>query len=857
MLPRRGPALSHGRMAAETNDQVTTGRRHIIKRPRLTRILDESNAQVLMLIAPAGYGKTTLAREWLHTQRFTWYQGGPASADVAALAVGVADACSSIVPNAGERMRARLRATSSPEQDVDLLAELLGEDLEAWPSGAWLTVDDYHFLSESAASERFIDLLLSRPVRLTLTSRRRPRWASARRLIYGELCEVGRNVLAMTQDEAAAVLANRRIAEASGIFALAEGWPAVIGLAALTGSSAIPDHALPASLHEFFAEELYQMARPRTRRALQQMAVAPSITHDLVVNLFGSAGRSLVDEGIAIGVLTQNRNDVELHPLIRSFLLSRTQMDSRIMLDALSQIANYYVASEAWDELFSLIESVGGPQMMPQLLRPALLPTLKSGRFPTLSRWVSHARQHKVHDPVVDLAEAELAFRRGENRQAEVMALHASAAMPASDALASRAFFIAGDAAHLDHRDEQALTHFARARARAAHPEDAWRALYGQVLSAASLHDPEATKLVLQLQAFECNEPDFLLCRATASGVLGVRMGTLEGLASALMATLPLAAKARDPLVRLAYLLTLAQVFSLEAKYAESIEVIERIVSEAESIRLAFVLPHVYTSRAYSELGIRRFREALALLDKALITASVTDNPHALSNTRPIRARVLLAQGFSDRALEVLEADWDSASEPAMLGEFEATRALVFACRGLHDEARASATRATRITTGVEALVLARCAEAISASLLNEPGAQQVAKAALQTACQSRNFDGLVCSYRAYPPLLRTLSPFAANQPEVLRVLASARDHALAKRSGLSIEVQPDTLSELTKREREVLGLVAQGLTNKEIASRLYVSASTIKVHVLHILDKLGARSRTEAAKLAIENGLA
>ena len=41
------------------------GRQRIIKRPRLTRLLDESRSRFLMLIAPAGYGKTTLAREWL------------------------------------------------------------------------------------------------------------------------------------------------------------------------------------------------------------------------------------------------------------------------------------------------------------------------------------------------------------------------------------------------------------------------------------------------------------------------------------------------------------------------------------------------------------------------------------------------------------------------------------------------------------------------------------------------------------------------------------------------------------------------------------------------------------------------
>ena len=61
---------------------------------------------------------------------------------------------------------------------------------------------------------------------------------------------------------------------------------------------------------------------------------------------------------------------------------------------------------------------------------------------------------------------------------------------------------------------------------------------------------------------------------------------------------------------------------------------------------------------------------------------------------------------------------------------------------------------------------------------------------------------------------------------------------------------------DLTRREREVLVLVAEGLTNKEIATRLTLSPATVRVYVSNILSKLGASNRTEAAKLALENNL-
>ncbi|MBV9681368.1 MAG: response regulator transcription factor, partial [Solirubrobacterales bacterium] len=61
----------------------------------------------------------------------------------------------------------------------------------------------------------------------------------------------------------------------------------------------------------------------------------------------------------------------------------------------------------------------------------------------------------------------------------------------------------------------------------------------------------------------------------------------------------------------------------------------------------------------------------------------------------------------------------------------------------------------------------------------------------------------------------------------------------------------------LTAREREVLELIATGLTNDEIAERLVLGAGTIKTHVNHIFLKLGIRNRAEAVIFAFDHGLA
>lgn len=113
----------------------------------------------------------------------------------------------------------------------------------------------------------------------------------------------------------------------------------------------------------------------------------------------------------------------------------------------------------------------------------------------------------------------------------------------------------------------------------------------------------------------------------------------------------------------------------------------------------------------------------------------------------------------------------------------------------------------------------------------------------------------LGCLERAasLPALLNAIRQVAADEASLPQALALRLVTRLARQSAAPTEtVLPEALSE---REREVLILLAQGLSNKEIAQRLYLSVRTVEGHLANIYGKLGVHSRTEAALYAVRQG--
>jgi DNA-binding NarL/FixJ family response regulator len=102
----------------------------------------------------------------------------------------------------------------------------------------------------------------------------------------------------------------------------------------------------------------------------------------------------------------------------------------------------------------------------------------------------------------------------------------------------------------------------------------------------------------------------------------------------------------------------------------------------------------------------------------------------------------------------------------------------------------------------------------------------------------------------------RLIAMFARRTPATAPSDGRGTSFAADQRNGASRPVPAHDLSRITEREREVLSLVAEGLSNNEIATRLYLSPLTTKTHVSHIMTKLNARDRAQLVVIAYESGL-
>jgi ATP/maltotriose-dependent transcriptional regulator MalT len=758
-------------------------------------------------------------------------------ADVAALAVDLAE-----LLGATDDVVARVRFMASRGQSARLIARALAE-IEI-KRQLLLVLDDYHFALTHEEPDALVRELVAQTAgRLVLTSRVRPDWLTGRPVVYGDVLSLSAEDLAFDSEEACQVLPGR-----DDIRAVACGWPAVIGLAALTRPVELSPGIQPEELYDFVANDLFGTADHPLQSALMTLAAGGDTSSDIAAELFGHDWRGLIDRALDHGFVARAQSGwISMHPLLRVFLLRHLQqLPQGQRNQTVSGVLDCLRKHRRWDECLTLLQATPDPDSASAILREALVDLLQAGRIATIEEWIDLGRSMRGDDAIYALARAELALRRGDDRAA--MALAEEAARRLDGELAARAHITAARAAHQIDVPDVASRNANAAEGLATTPELLTEAVW---LSFASAYEHDQTGMNeawLRLKAIRDTRPEYTV-RVAAAEVF-VELGPQGNLWRALAVVdraVAVAATVHDPLSRTNVLNLRAHLLKMCGRYSEALDALPVLLDEAEKTGLDFVVHHALVARAGALVGIRALSEAREAL-RELARVAAPENDYVQRNAAMAQARLRIAAGDLDGAALALMHE---PTGPAVLAsELLCTRALVCAAQGDSDGAITAIAAAEKRLMYVEPDVLRSLTHAIIRAQ-RQPDPLDAA-AVIMSGIKRGAVDAVISACRSYPPLAR-LAVNGGLSTELERIFAGSNDRDLGRRSGLVMAREHARRPGLTPRELEVFELLVDGRSNPEIARILFISASTTKVHIRHIYEKLGVHSRAEAAALGSE----
>jgi DNA-binding NarL/FixJ family response regulator len=476
------------------------------------------------------------------------------------------------------------------------------------------------------------------------------------------------------------------------------------------------------------------------------------------------------------------------------------------------------------------------------VLKECGIPLIENGRLATVETWLERFEGEGYSSPNVLRLRAETLVRAGRYREADALARSALGQLPAEDSTVPQLWCLVGRANHLLCRGQDAAEAFEAALATADDRQTIAEAAWGSLISAIELEEPKLRNRLDTFAAAAPDLPDYQIRVALGRFLSESLLSSMDKAWLHVVRAYPLIPIARNPIV-ISNIYNVATWGSMiQGRYREALTYADSGLEYCSEYELEFAYSYCLCNRAAARLGLGLFTEArhdvlelksrlaqdpdpyLALLYRAVLVK--------FDLVAPPRARL---QGQGDIAL----ASPEPTARVALgyLGMHEALAALA---AGHLDDARARAIDARKTTRH---LAVHAGSELVAAlvNLHKTSGDPASLARAIQHAGNVGCLDVVTTALRVFPEILHVLS--ASNARGVI-------DQARARAEG-SQDSRPGSArltSVLTRRELEVAELLADGLTNREIARRLVIAPGTAKVHVRHVLRKLEVRSRLIAA---------
>ena len=858
----------------------------VVLRPRLIERLDEGRESRLTLIAaPAGFGKSTLAAEWVTggDRPAAWLSLDEGESDITRFLLYFVAALQTIEAKIGKDASAALQSPQPPTAE-SILTTLLNE-IARLPESIVLVLDDYH-LADGAEIDRAVTFLLERlppPMHLVIATREDPNLPLARLRARGQLTELRAADLRFDPAETAQFLNTGMglTLSAEAVAALenrTEGWIAGLQLAGISLRGHPDAEGFIESFtgsHRFVLDYLIEEVLRRQTEAVQSFLLRTSLLSrmcgplcDAVVRDAAAAGSETLEQleraNMFIVPLDDQRRWYRYHHLFADALRKRLQQSLASPEGDPLSAAELHVRASAWYEengleidAFHHAAAAGDFARAERLIEGRGMPLYFRGALVSVLNWLKSLPTEVLNArPALLTAYASAALATGEANDAKEKLLAAESAL---------------EGVPLDGKTRDIVGRIAAIRA----------------TLAIGRHDPDAI-IAQSRRALEYLDPANLAYRTSTAWKMGFAFrlqGNLAAAGRAFADVLSASQASGNTVFTLTALAGLGDVQEAENELRLAVESYRRVLDLAGDMPLpsATGRAHLGLARIYHEwneldaalhhwrqsvplaqqiermgrpvacdLVLARLRlaqggvaEAAALLAKAdqevrrngftqlapevaagrvlilirqgdLAAAGQLAQAHGLPMSQ---ARVLLAQGDSSAALEALEPFRRQAEEKGWPDQ--RLRAVVLQALARH----ANGERDEALRSLGEALALAE-PNGFVRTFIDEgdPMAELLAEAVAQAI----------------------MPGYAAALLKALRAGEKTDEQPSPDSVGASIEA-------LTRRELEVLQLVAQGLSNEEIGERLFLSLSTVKGHNQKIFEKLQVQRRTEAVARARE----